>query len=258
MREHLLPRFLLALLLALGLALAALTRPLAPGFALSFSPLTAFPLHLGHRLGQNLRAAWSALSARQDLLAENQRLKEEVARLTTENARLRLEVARLARALEVKAGQAPGVVAVAPVVAEDASGLYRRLVLGLGSQDGLRPGMPVTAPQGLVGLVVEVEAHRALVRTLLDPESRVGVRVGEKPGRGVARGAPRGFSWPSFPPRWRWRRGTSSSPGPPWASSRTGSPWAGWNGWNGPKAASRCGPGPGPWWTSPSWRRWWS
>lgn len=70
-----------------------------------------------------------------------------MARLTTENARLRLEVARLARALEVKAGQAPGVVAVAPVVAEDASGLYRRLVLGLGSQDGLRPGMPVTAPR---------------------------------------------------------------------------------------------------------------
>jgi len=193
-REHLLPRFLLALLLALGLALAALTRPLAPGFALSFSPLTAFPLHLGHRLGQNLRAAWSALSARQDLLAENQRLKEEVARLTTENARLRLEVARLARALEVKAGQAPG------VVAEDASGLYRRLVLGLGSQDGLRPGMPVTAPQGLVGLVVEVEAHRALVRTLLDPESRVGVRVGEKPGRGVARGAPPGLLVAEFPP----------------------------------------------------------
>ncbi|NHK39438.1 rod shape-determining protein MreC [Thermus thermophilus] len=200
MRESLLSRLLFAFLLALGLALAALTRPLAPGFALSFSPLTAFPLHLGHRLGQNLRAAWNALSERQDLLAENQRLKEEVARLTTENARLRLEVARLARALEVKAGQAPGVVAVAPVVAEDASGLYRRLVLGLGSQDGLRPGMPVTAPQGLVGLVVEVEAHRALVRTLLDPESRVGVRVGEKPGRGVARGAPPGLLVAEFPP----------------------------------------------------------
>lgn len=43
MREHLLPRFLLALLLALGLALAALTRPLAPGFALSFSPSPRFP-----------------------------------------------------------------------------------------------------------------------------------------------------------------------------------------------------------------------
>ena len=123
-----------------------------------------------------------------------------MARLTTENARLRLEVARLARALEVKVGQAPGVVAVAPVVAEDASGLYRRLVLGLGSQDGLRPGMPVTAPQGLVGLVVEVEAHRALVRTLLDPESRVGVRVGEKPGRGVARGTPPELLVAEFPP----------------------------------------------------------
>ncbi|MFX8258229.1 rod shape-determining protein MreC, partial [Acinetobacter baumannii] len=78
--------------------------------------------------------------------------------------------------LKVQASQAPGVVAVAPVVGEDLSGLYRRLILGLGERDGLRMGRPVTAPEGLVGLIVEVEERRALVRTLLDPESQVGVR----------------------------------------------------------------------------------
>ncbi|AFV76248.1 cell shape-determining protein [Thermus oshimai JL-2] len=199
MSENALRRGLFLLLLFLGLALSALTRPLTPKVALLLSPLTAPLPQLGHRLGQNLRAGLSALTNRQDLYAENQALKEELALLRSENARLRLEVERLARALEVKA-KAPGVVAVAPVIGEDLSGLYRRLLLGMGSRQGLRPGMPVAAPQGLVGLIVEVEEDRALVRTLLDPESRVGVRPEGTPGRGVARGAPPDRLLAEFPP----------------------------------------------------------
>lgn len=193
-------RGLFLLLLALGLALAALTRPLAPGFSLTFSPLTAPLPALGHRLGQNLRVASAILLNRQDLYEENRNLKARVAQLETENRRLRLEVERLSRALKVQASQAPGLVAVAPVVGEDLSGLYRRLVLGLGERDGLRVGMPVTAPEGLVGLVVEVSENRALVRTLLDPESQVGVRPEKAPGRGVARGVPPNHLLAEFPP----------------------------------------------------------
>lgn len=154
---------------------------------------------LGHRLGQNLRAGLSALLERRDLYQEVRGLRDRVSALEMENRQLRLEVERLSRALEVRKAQAPGVVAVAPVVGEDLSGLYRRLLLGLGEQDGLRPGMPVTAPEGLVGLVVEVEARRALVRTLLDPESQVGVRPEKAPGRGIARGAPPDHLVAEFP-----------------------------------------------------------
>jgi rod shape-determining protein MreC len=198
--ETALRRLLLLGLLALGLALAALTRPLAPKVSLRLSPLTAPLPALGHRFGENLRAGVSALLNREDLYRENRLLKDRVAALEAENRRLRLEVERLSRALRVQAEQAPGVVAVAPVVGEDLSGLYRRLVIGLGERDGIRVGMPVTAPEGLVGLVVEVEAHRALVRTLLDPESQVGVRPEGAPGRGVARGAPPDRLLAEFPP----------------------------------------------------------
>jgi rod shape-determining protein MreC len=48
--------------------------------------------------------------------------------------------------------------------------------------------MPVTATEGLVGLVVEVSGGTSVVRTVLDPRSRVGVTVRGKGGQGVAVG----------------------------------------------------------------------
>ncbi|MGC8904300.1 rod shape-determining protein MreC [Thermus sp.] len=207
MRETALRRGLLLLFLLLGLALSALTRPLAPRLTLALSPLTAPLPAWGYRLGQNLKALWSALNNRQDLYGENQALRAKVALLEAENKRLALKVNQLERALRVRQSQAPGLWAVAPVVGEDLSGLYRRLVLGLGERDGLRVGMPVTAPEGLVGLVVEVEERRALVRTLLDPESQVGVRPERAPGRGIARGAPPGHLVAEFPPSVRLNPG---------------------------------------------------
>ncbi len=110
--------------------------------------------------------------------------------LKQENQRLTLENRRLQAALRVQAGQGLGIAAVAPVIGEDPSGLYQRLFLGVGSAQGLRVGMPVTTPSGLVGIITEVTPNQAVVRTILDPESRVGVRLANTPGRGIAYGAP--------------------------------------------------------------------
>lgn len=129
---------------------------------------------------------------RRDLRAENRALRERAGRLEEENLRLRVQVRQLAAALKVQAEQAPQVVAVAPVVGEDPSGLYRRLFLGVGSNQGLRVGMPVTSTDGLVGVITEVTPGGAVVRTILDPESRVGVRLMDGPGRGIAYGQPPG------------------------------------------------------------------
>jgi len=199
-RETALRRGLFLALLLLGLGLSALTRPMASRPALALSHLTAPLPALGYRLAQNAKAAWSALRNRQDLYAENRALRARVALLESENRRLALEVAQLERALAVRQTQAPGLLAVAPVIGEDLSGLYRRLLLGMGEREGLRAGMPVIAPEGLVGLIVEVGERQALVRTLLDPESQVGVRPEKSPGRGVARGAPPDHLVAEFPP----------------------------------------------------------
>lgn len=199
MREGVLRRGLFLSLLLLALALSSLTRPNALELAAEFSARTAPLFALGHRLGQNLRGVWSALLDRRDLQAENRALRAALESERSENARLRALVERLQRALEVKEAQVPGVVAVAPVIGEDGSGLFRRLILGLGEKDGLRVGMPVTAPQGLVGLIVETTERTAVVRTILDPKSRVGVRPEGGAGRGIAQGFPPGRLLAEFP-----------------------------------------------------------
>ena len=174
----------------LALALSALTANLAPQLPGEVSARIAPLFGLGHRAALNLRAAASTLLDRRRLREENRALAEEVAWLKESNLELKVELERLRRALAVREAQAPGVVAVAPVITEDTSGLYRRLVLGLGEDKGLSVGMPVTSPGGLVGVIIETTPHRAVVRTVVDPESRVGVRPAGRPGRGIALGAP--------------------------------------------------------------------
>ena len=48
--------------------------------------------------------------------------------------------------------------------------------------------MPVTAPEGLVGIVIDTTGYTSVVRTVLDPQSRVGVTVRGKGGQGVVVG----------------------------------------------------------------------
>ncbi|RDI96519.1 rod shape-determining protein MreC [Meiothermus sp. QL-1] len=193
MSETLLRRVVLVGLFFLGIVLATVTRQAAPTLPGEFSARVAPLFGFSFRLGQNLRASLTALLDRRDLRAELRRVRAELEELRQENQRLLLENRRLQATLRVQAGQGLAVLTVAPVIDEDVSGLYRRLFLGAGSAQGLRVGMPVTTPGGLVGIITEVAPNQAVVRTILDPESRVGVRLASAPGRGVAYGAP---------PRW--------------------------------------------------------
>ncbi len=178
------------LLTGVGLVLAVLTARTAPTLPAEVAGRTAPIFSLGYRVGQNLRAALATLADRRDWRSEALRLRREKAALEQRLARLQLENRRLRRVLKIRERQAPGVVAVAPVIEGDPSGLFRRLVLGLGAADGLAVGMPVTSERGLVGVIVETTPRTAVVRTLVDPESAVGVRRVEGPGRGVAYGRP--------------------------------------------------------------------
>src|SRR5690606_18526180 len=137
----------------------------------------ALPHELLHRAGVNLRLTLESAVDRRDLRSEVAALQQQLA--ATEQARreLELELERLGEVLSVRQAQSPGVVASAPVVGGDAGPDVARLRIGLGAEHGVRRNMPVTVPAGLVGLVAEAAAGSAVVRTLLDPQSRVGVTV---------------------------------------------------------------------------------
>ena len=63
------------------------------------------------------------------------------------------------------------------LTASPVSSSVRRIgYISAGRADGVRPGMPVTSPTGLVGRVLEAGSHSSRVLLLTDSESMVPVR----------------------------------------------------------------------------------
>ena len=161
--------------------------PPAP-FALSASiaPFTGMFYHLA----QNIKNAANMIAFESDLRLENTALKAKLGTAQTKVAQLEQEVEKLESAAKIRRYQSPGVFAIAPVISYKNDGLVSQLMVARGEQDGLQVGMAVTTPSGLVGIVQAVTRRTALIRTVTDPEFRVGVTVAskKKPGRGLGRG----------------------------------------------------------------------
>ncbi|MEX0588653.1 MAG: rod shape-determining protein MreC [Cyanobium sp.] len=76
----------------------------------------------------------------------------------------------------------------APVISRAAGGWWQQLVIGRGELQGIRPGLPVLAPGGLLGRVASVTPTTATVALLTDSGSRVGVWVGRTQRHGLLTG----------------------------------------------------------------------
>lgn len=106
------------------------------------------------------------------------RLEREVAEARvklTEAAALKEENARL-KALLGLADSDPKPVAYARLIGSSAASSRRFATLGAGSRQGVREGMPVRSPLGLIGRVLEVGERSARVLLITDGQSTVPVR----------------------------------------------------------------------------------
>lgn len=147
----------------------------------------------------NLRRAYETLTQQRTLAQSVRELRLQNATLRGRNDVLERENARLRQAAQIRATQSPNLVAVASVVEVDPSPLLSRLTINRGDGDGVRRFMPATVPDGLVGQVTGVDGRNAVITTILDPESYVGVTLKGKGGRGLAVGAPPDRLRASFP-----------------------------------------------------------
>lgn len=110
--------------------------------------------------------------------SRNAALQEEleVARVRLVEAEaLRQENARLKAVLGLTDGETKPV-AVARLIGSTSSSARRIGYLSAGSTDGVRPGMPVSSPMGLVGRILETGRHSSRVLLLTDSESMIPVR----------------------------------------------------------------------------------
>lgn len=131
--------------------------------------------------GINMVTTWlgghtSGLESVEDLKAQNKLLKEQVAELENDKLELQAgqeELKRLQDLLELgeSYGDYPSV--GARVISRDSTNWFNRFVINKGSNDGIKKDMNVIAKGGLVGIVTEVGANWATVRSIIDDSSRV-------------------------------------------------------------------------------------
>ncbi|ODP36351.1 rod shape-determining protein MreC [Sphingomonas turrisvirgatae] len=140
-----------------------IVTPIASGLDWTRRGVSGIPGGIASYFG--VRSENAALRAQ---VERDRALVDQARAITNENRRLRAMLRLRDRTAEP--------VVAARLVYSSASSTRRFAVLNAGSWQGVRTGMPVRGPNGLIGRVVEVSPNTARVLLILDPESIVPVR----------------------------------------------------------------------------------
>ena len=132
----------------------------------------------------------SAIAQIDELRDNNSRLLTENERLTLENVRLREQAiaGQQAERLLTLQRTIPFESVPAPVIARDPTGVLHSIVLGIGTDDGVKSGNVVLSDQGLVGRVSEVGTNYSKVLLVTDSSSVVSALVQGSRATGIVRG----------------------------------------------------------------------
>jgi|TARA_Y100000294_G_scaffold58939_3_gene55673 rod shape-determining protein MreC len=141
-----------------------------------------------------IQTAWNGIFGYEELLAQNERLAEELARLrgrsVTDDADREL-LERLLDEVGLDYSQLDTVVVRILGTPPGNFGTHR-IEVDAGSDDGLTEGLAVVSGAGLVGRLEQVDRARSTVILATHPEFLVGVRLVESQDEGLARGTGRG------------------------------------------------------------------
>lgn len=112
-----------------------------------------------------------------DALKQNEELQKQITQLTEDNNRLKAqqyELERLRKLYELDQEYMQYNKIGARVIARDSERWFQVFRINKGSADGVAVDMNVVAGGGLVGIVTDVGANYATVRSIIDDSSRVG------------------------------------------------------------------------------------
>ena len=182
-------QFAVLFVIALALLVARNTAPIQEASRLITTALVPVERALSG-VGNATSSFTEAISEIQRLRGDNARLRDDVDRLTLENVRLREQAVAAGQAarLDAAARQLPFETIPAPVIARDPSGVLQTVLLGAGSDDGVRVGNVVISDQGVVGRVSDVGPTFSKVLLLTDPASTVSAIVQGSRATGIVRG----------------------------------------------------------------------
>ena len=123
--------------------------------------------------------------------SENERLRKRIQSLEIERQRL-LEAEATNRQLKALLdfrSRIPAGAITGSIIANSANSWFQSCMIDKGSSEGVRKGMAVVTPLGVVGQVVGVTPHAAKVLLLTDPNSGIDVLVQRTRSRGIVSGS---------------------------------------------------------------------
>lgn len=143
------------------------------------------------QLGHVVSGVWRHYAALVGLRLENEALRQRILELEQEAVRL-AEIEQTNRRLENLLGfreSLRGEAYVAQIIGKDPSPWFRSFVVNKGSSGGVRKGMAVLSPYGVVGQVIQVSPHASRVLLITDHNSGVDALVQRSRARGIVEGA---------------------------------------------------------------------
>ena len=143
-----------------------------------------------YSVGNGTRSLWDHYLFLVHTQTQNEQLEKEAEGLRTLNAAMKeiqLENERLKKMLEFKQTIEQKLVA-SHVIAQDVSNDYFGIRIDRGTEDGVKAGMGVISPSGLVGRVLRTAPHYSDVLTLVDPTSNIDGVIQRSRARGIISG----------------------------------------------------------------------
>jgi rod shape-determining protein MreC len=187
---------LLALLVAALLLLPEARQESLLRVGRQIAVVVAVPLRVVDAANQELDTLWARYLALQHARDENQGFRQQIARLQQENARLRESAAaasRLHDLLELKE-RLPYPTLAAQVVGRDPTNWYRSVIINKGAKEGLSADMGVVSPAGVIGRIVKVYDHLAIVLLIIDQNNAVTGLVQRTRDEGIVEGTEKGLA----------------------------------------------------------------
>jgi rod shape-determining protein MreC len=133
---------------------------------------------------------WRHYFALVSVAKENERLRKALSLAIEKNNHcneLQLSNLRLRKLLSFQKNVSEEALA-AEVIGKDPSAWFKTIIVDKGRSDGVKMGLPVVVPEGIVGQIVDVTNHYSKVLLVIDANSAVDAMVQRSRSRGVIKG----------------------------------------------------------------------
>lgn len=197
----LLPRFVVYVALAAGLMVADYRFSLMQPVRAAVMPMLYPAQWLANQPVQLYQYFADLSQSKSELLEQNRRLLEENGRLKIDLQRDKVNTDELRELKKLYGLQQKGIhnVIGAEVISNGKDPLSERLIIGKGSQDGLKVGDAVIDQSGLIGLLTQVHTQSAEIELISSGQSIVPVAVSRTGERNLTYGNGSGLDLRYFP-----------------------------------------------------------